>query len=164
MTSFTKKRMPSSKIIGLPLRCKVDHSKENPIPSFWGTCFKDGSVAKLEALEGRLEKNALLGWCGEYNPEDHNFTYVIGILAEENTIAPAGMKEISLPESDFAVATFEGIEPDIFRHAHELAFDELKKAGLEYDPTRGCEIEWYDERFCKDENKKVIDLYIPIKS
>ena len=163
LTAFKTTEIRKCKIIGKSLKCKVTPGKENPIPAFWDKCFSDGTIDVLEKLPNRLHPDALIGWCGDYNPKDHYFTYLIGVFVEFVSDAPEGLIAIDLPISKYAVATIEGQEPDIFAMAHELTFQKIEEKGLEYDPERDSEFEWYDNRFCQDEDKKVIDLYVPVK-
>ncbi len=163
LSGFQTTEIKKCKIIGKSIRCLVVPGEDNPIPAFWTKCFSDGTIATLESEPRRINPDVLLGWCGDYNPEDHYFTYVIGVFIPLDAQTPEGMTAIEIPTSRFAVATIEGVEPDIFIMAHELTFQKIEEQGLEYDPQRGCEIEWYDDRFCESEDKRVIDLYVPIK-
>jgi predicted transcriptional regulator YdeE len=105
----------------------------------------------------------MIGWCGDFNPQDNSFRYLIAIIATTDTEVPGDLTEVHIPASRFAVATIEGKEPDIFTQAHDLTFREMGKAGLEYDQEKGFEMEWYDEPYCLDREMRIIDIYVPIK-
>jgi predicted transcriptional regulator YdeE len=163
LTGFKTEKLPDSKIIGRKINCLLKKGEENPIPAFWSKCFSDGTIAKLEVTPDRLFPDLLLGWCGDFKEEENSFYYLIGVLVKPEAVVPEGMESIDLPGGKYAVGTIEGQEPDIFRNAHQLTEQQMNKEKMAYDPVRRYEIEWYDDRFCRDNDKRVIDLYIPVK-
>ncbi|MBW6515048.1 MAG: effector binding domain-containing protein [Candidatus Cloacimonetes bacterium] len=163
LTAFKVIEIKKCKIIGKSIRCSVRKGQENPIPAFWDKCFSDGTIDGLEKRSDLLYQDVLIGWCGDYNPENHFFTYLIGVFVESSTEVPENLTAIEIATTKYAAATIEGQEPDIYMMAHDLTFKMIEEKGLEYNPDRGFEFEWYDERFCQDDNKRVIDLYVTIK-
>ncbi len=163
LTNFTVKELPDCMIIGKEIRVFFVEGEENPIPAFWGKCFSDGTIASLEKHPDRIFPQVLVGWCGDFNTLEKSFTYIIGVFVKPAAEVPEDMNFVTLPAGKYATGTIEGQEPDIYFHAHDLAIEEVKKAEMEHDPQRGCEMEWYDERFCRDDDKRVIDLLIPIR-
>lgn len=162
LTNFKVKTLSPAKIIGKEIRCIMDFPEGNPIPTFWDKCFQDGTMKQLEEPTGRIYPTAMLGWCGNFNPEDKTFSYIVGILANPDAEVPAGYISITLSETRYGVGTIEGTPPDIYTNVYELTMDEIKKAGLQLNPNHCFNFEWYDERFCQNKEYNIIDLYIPI--
>ncbi len=162
LIDFKVTELIPSKLIGKEIRCKMDHPDGNPIPLFWNKCFEDGIVKSLESHPDRLYTNALIGWCGNYNPNDNMFSYIVGVFVKPNASVPEGMASINMDESRYAVGTIKGTEPEIYMNAHQFTEAEMNKAGLQFKPGLSFEMEWYDERFCQNEEYKIIDLYVPI--
>lgn len=161
--NFSIIELTSCKLIGKEIRCKMGHPEGNPIPAFWGKCFADGTMKKLEEHPDRLYSNAAVGWIGNFNPIDKTFSYVVGVFVKAEADMPEGMFSITMPQTRYAVGSIKGNEPDIYMHAHSFTESEMKKAGLNYNSSCEFEMEWYDERFCESEGYKIIDMYIPIE-
>lgn len=157
MKEFKIVEMPAFKVIGKEIRVKMGMPDGNPIPALWDKCFQDGTIAKLEKLPGRLYPTALLGWMGDFNPQDNTFTYLVGVAAEPSTPVD-GMDVAEMPAMRFAVATVAGPEPELFGKAHELLEAEIATRKLSQNVAVGCEIEWYGEAFMADPVRKEIDL------
>ena len=162
MTEFKVISMPACKVIGKEIRCTMGFPEGNPIPKLWDTCFADGTVKSLEQHPQRLYPNALLGWMGRFNHEENTFSYIVGIAAKPDADVPDEMTGENLPETDFAIATIQGQEPDIYMKAHELLHAEMEAKNLSPNQALGCAMEWYDERFCGDSTIHVIDYYEPV--
>ena len=162
MTAFKVVEMPAFKVFGKELHVKMGMPDGNPIPKFWDKCFQDGTMAKLDALPGRLYPNAYLGWMGRFNMQDNTFSYVVGVAANPD-VTLEGMDVYETPASKYAVATISGTEPDIYGKAHEFLEAEMKARDLSFNEAAGCEIEWYDERFMTDPTQKTIDLLMAVK-
>jgi len=160
LAGFKVMDMPAFKMVGREIRTNMGGPEGNPIPAFWGRCFAEGVVARLEALPGRIHTNALIGWAGRYDPTDGAFSYIVGVLAEPDASVPDDMVGVDVPASAFAVCTIRGPEPDIYMAEHNLMQAQIKAHGLAPNHALGCAIEWYDERF--EGTVHVIDYYEPI--
>ncbi len=55
----------------------------------------------------------LVGWCGNYNPDDNMFSYIVGVLVKPNANVPEGMVNINIDDLRYAVGTIKGTETDI---------------------------------------------------
>lgn len=161
--NFQVKKLTPCKLIGKEIACKMGYPQGNPIPAFWGRCYEDGTMKALETYPDRLYPNASIGWMGNFNFKEKTFSYVVGVFVKPDAEVPEGILSIPMPETRYAVGTIQGTEPDIYMKAHKYTENEMKKAGLEFNMNVGIEMEWYDERFCKDKDEKVIDLYISVK-
>ena len=162
LINFSIKTLINVRIIGKEIRCKAGHPDGNPIPAFWGECFKDGTIENLKAYPDQLYPDVLLGWIGDFNPADNTFSYIIGILTKAVTNTLKNMTVIDIPNTRFGVGAIKGTEPAVYMAAHNLTEAEIKKNNLQIDYSPGYEIEWYGEDFCKNEDYKIIDLYVPI--
>ena len=163
LLDFKTAEMENCKIVGKSMRYTLSPGEENPVPAFWEQCFTDGTIASLELHPHRIHDDVLVGWYGDYNPQDNQVTCIVGIITKFDADIPEGMTAMEIPTSRFAVGTIFGDEPDIYMMAHQLTYAKLVGEKLEYDMSRGYEIEWYDNRFCQDDEYRLIDLYIPIK-
>lgn len=159
---FTVTELNPSKVIGKKIRCQVGHPGGNPIPAFWGKCFEDGTFKSLEEHPERIYAGVSVGWMGNFDPADHTFDYIVGVFVKPDADVPEGMVGIRMPETRYAVGTIKGNEPSIYMNAHSLTENAMKKEGLQFNPSSVVEMEWYDERFCRNEGYKIIDLYIPV--
>ena len=149
------------KVIGKEIRVVMSPQAPNPVPGFWGSCFADGTIAVLRALDGLLYPNALAGWLGDYRPSDQSFVYLVGMVAGPEVVPPAGFTARALPQGRYAVGYVRGTEPDSYAQARDLTFAELVRRHLAPDPQAGFEIEWYDdERFDGAGTTHILDYYV----
>lgn len=162
LTNFAVKTMESVKVIGKEIRVNMSESTENPIPAFWGQCFTDGSVQRMEEHPDRVYPEVMVGWMGDMDQTTHTWVYIVGILAKADAEVPADMVSRTLPETRYAVGTISGTEPDIYMQAHDLTAAEMAKADLQFNDALGCEMEWYED-FCPQADPVVIGMYIPVQ-
>lgn len=163
MESFKVVDMPAFKVVGREWRVKMG-GPVNPIPGYWGQCFSDGTMARLDQQPGRIYPNAYIGWMGRYNMADQTFSYVVGVLAEAGATTPADLNVIDVPAAKFGVVTMTGTEPDIYMQARPNIEAQLKAHALAFDEQVACEMEWYDERFNPEAGPPLtIDYYAAVK-
>jgi hypothetical protein len=77
LTDFALKSILDAKFIGKEIICKMNQPDGNPIPDFWMKCFADDTFKILDNPD-RLFKNAMIGWCGNFNPDNNTFSYMVG--------------------------------------------------------------------------------------
>jgi predicted transcriptional regulator YdeE len=127
---------PRAKVIGRAVRFSPPR---NPVPDLWEGMEKEGVLAQLAALPGRLFPEAAVGWMGEYDPAERSFTYLAGILCESEQEVPEGMRAVEVPECTMAIGTVpEG--PGAGHHANAAAYTERGYAAADLD----FELEWFE--------------------
>lgn len=162
LINFTVKNLVNVKIIGKEIRFKAGNPDGNPIPAFWQQCFEDGTMDTLRMLPNQMHPWVRVGWIGNFNPADKTLSYIAGILTKDTTDTPCEMVSIHIPNVRFAVGTIKGTEPEIFYKAPELTLAEIEKNGLQLDSANAYKIAWCGEDFCKNEEYKILDMYIPV--
>lgn len=162
IVKFSVVELESCKLIGKEIRCMMGHPQGNPIPAFWEKCNEDDTMKSIQKHPDRVYSNACAGWMGRFDPADNTFSYIVGIFVKPDADVPEGLISIHMPKCRCAVATMQGIEPDVYINAHCSTEAEMKKQGLQFNESLGFEMEWYDERFAQNEGYKVIDLYMPV--
>lgn len=161
LVGFAVRTLGPGKVVGKELRTSLNSPEGISIPAFWSQCFQDGTIATLRGLQGRRFPSTLVGWVGRHDPADDSYSYVVGVLASPDAAIPEGMVSYDLPDTQFAVGSVLGTEPDIYAHAHDQTPVEAAKAGLR--PAHSFVMEWYDERFEQPDGRRLIDLYIPVQ-
>ncbi|MCE7986971.1 MAG: AraC family transcriptional regulator [Caldilinea sp. CFX5] len=163
LTNFKIVDLPAFHVVGKEIRCIMGHPSGNPIPALWAQCFKDGTMATLDHLPGRIFTDTYVGWMGQFDPRDNTFSYVVGVATGADAATPETMTAIEMPAARFAVATVTGDEPDIYVQAHDLLDREVKAQQLAFNERMGCCMEWYDERFHpQNPGAFTIDYYEPV--
>jgi predicted transcriptional regulator YdeE len=163
LIDFQVVALPQAEVVGKEIRVVMSPQAPNPIPDFWTTCLKDGTIAMLRELDGLLYPNRLVGWVGDYGLSDGSFVYLVGMVAGPEVKTPAGCTARALPARRYAVGSIKGPAPDIYPQARDLTAAELVKRHLVADAQAGFEMEWYDdERFNGAGAKHILDSYIPL--
>jgi predicted transcriptional regulator YdeE len=166
LETFKVVDLPAMKVIGKELRVLMNDPEGNKIPPFWGECFGDGTIERLDKHPDRLYPKVHVGWMGRFSAQDQRFSYIVGVLARPDVKQGLeGLDVVDLPAAHFAVGTIAGTEPDIYHQAHDLLDKEVKDRKLVYDDGLACAIEWYDDRF-EDDSAGVcrIDYLEPVKA
>lgn len=154
--------LPPARMIGYRLQTTTDNGKNREeIPAFWQHYLEN----KLwENIPGKLHPQVEFGVCTSFS-EDGVFDYIIGYEVAEDTAVPEGLYEYRLPGHEYAVFTTPPTSADrlsgVIHQTWDYAFDEwFPSSG--YEHAEAPEIEWYDERCMKDDNKQM-DIYIPVR-
>lgn len=162
LVNFQINQLQDYRIIGKAIYTMMG-IKENPIPSFWGKCFEDGTFEQLEEMDDYHIDNSYVGWMGDWK-EDGTFTYICGMLMKQNTPVPEGYIYRDVPASTVAIGWIQGLEKDIYPVAHEITQKAMEEKGYRADYGEGWCMELYNcPRFTTPmENGEVIlDYYIP---
>lgn len=87
--------MPELMLIGKEIRGGGVLGDHTPV-DLWERCIADGTLDVLKNLP-RVVSRALMGWSGNYTPEDKTYSYIVGVLAPLGTPVPEGMTFRVLP-------------------------------------------------------------------
>ncbi|MDF0728416.1 AraC family transcriptional regulator [Cytobacillus sp. S13-E01] len=154
---------PSFQIIGYELKTiNIDGQNNKDIPEFWQVYLQK----KLyENIPNPINCKEELGICTEFSPETGKFVYVIGMEVPEGTSAPEGLAYRTFPEMEYVVFSTPESDDSTFSTSIQSTWNYIF---TEWFPESGYEhagvldFELYDER-CHRTDKKVIDIYIPVK-
>ena len=153
------------KIAGFALNTRTkDGENKKAIPKFWTDYLSDGRMEKLHG-ESFLKSNAEYGVCFMENPENGEFTYVIGVEVKEGHEIPAGYHVCTIPKALYAVFSTPPADEKNFSPAIQGTWDFIHSewfpnSGYEFDGN-GVDFELYDER-CMGKTGKICDIYIPV--
>jgi len=163
LKAFRVESIPAAMLIGRRISCQYGHPEGNPIGSFWGQCFGDGTIEKLQAYPAVREPVPAFGWIGNFDDEAKTFDYLISTLTTPDAQPFKGAVAIGLPALGYAIGTIEGTVPDLFMAACGLVNAELEKQGLDRNHTHRFEMEAYDQRFTHDAPTTVIEFWVPLE-
>lgn len=126
------------------------------IPEFWQESHRNGQCAKLEKLAGSL---GMLGVCMEFDLENEEFTYVIGVEKSQGKV-PDDFIEKEIPAATWAIFESVGPMPGAIQEVWSRIFSEwLPSTG--YEHADGPELEVYPMGDATDSNYKC-EVWIPI--
>ena len=128
--------MPDVRIIGKHMVCPEFGVAE--AASLWADCVRDGSIRTLLRLPNLIPRS-LLGWTGDFNPEERQFSYIAGVMTRAGTPVPAGFAHRDLPASLLA----KGVPGS--RFALLEALRRLGYAQTDAPPLWNAELYFYDE-------------------
>jgi AraC family transcriptional regulator len=155
---------PAFDLIGYSLRTRNKDGQNNrDIPAFWQRYMAE---KKGETLYGLAVSTAELGVCDEFDIETGEFSYVIGVEAQEGAEPPEGAVRRHYPEQMYAVFTTPAVPRAEFTAAiqstwHSIYSEWFPHSG--YEQALGAEFEYYDERCWGDRtDHPVMDIYIPV--
>lgn len=118
-------------------------SEENKtsIPDFWTRCRGDGTLQKL--CGAAKDKTYLFGTCyGSTQKDAGSFEYAIGVMCDDDTVAPEGFRIREIPARTWAVFACSGAMPDAAQNAwHRICTEFFPASG--YTPTYEMDIEAY---------------------
>jgi AraC family transcriptional regulator len=154
---------PTFHIIGYELKTKnIDGQNNKDIPEFWQVYLQN----KLyENIPNPLNCKQELGICTDFSTETGEFVYVIGMEVREGTAAPEGLVYKTFPEMEYVVFTTPESDEATFSNSIQSTWNYIftewfPKSGYEHAGI--LDFELYDER-CHGTDRKVIDIYIPVK-
>ncbi len=154
---------PAFDIIGYSIRTTNDGQNHQDIPAFWQRYIAQQQGKTLQPLAA---SNAEYGICDEFDMESGEFSYIIGVEAQEGATPPEGAIRRHYPEQTYAVFTTPAVPHEQFTTAihqtWQTIFSEwFPESG--YEHAAAAEFEYYDERCWSDRtNLPVIDIYIPV--
>lgn len=82
--------MPNVRIIGKEIKCSG--AEKNTYPALlWDKCINDGTLETLSKLPKEIP-NTIIGWSGDFDPEDESYFYIIGVMTPADTPVPTGFQ------------------------------------------------------------------------
>lgn len=164
VTSFTIKRYPAYKVIGLAFKAKM---MDNDIPKQWNLFFKEGKHVLLENLRKEYPIQEPLDYVGlmvGYDPIDETMTYLIGTIMDESTPDQKGYTSVLLPSGLVLNAVVEG-KTESYSQAHDLTIRSINEKVYAL-PDELWSMEVYTQRFMAAMEKKdgsiVLDYRLPV--
>jgi predicted transcriptional regulator YdeE len=128
------------------------------IPRQWQKFFREGILAKIP---NKIGLNIYAVYSDYASDRDGEYSFVIGAMVKEGTVAPAGMVAKALPGGHFAVLTSDQgplpkVVPGVWKKVWKL--EDEKKIQRNYK----ADFEIYDQRSQDPQNAQV-DLYVGMK-
>jgi predicted transcriptional regulator YdeE len=174
LVNYTVQSFPKMMLIGKGVRVRMEVGlNDRTITDLWESMTQDGSLALLLALPARLAQDPdTVGWMGDFQPGDEEYTYLAGVLVKPGTTVLEGFVAREIPECDMAVGWIQETDDaeggDMHANAFELMAIAAKEHGYEFDASHGFfEFEYYSyERFRGPEahgGKIILDYYSPCK-
>jgi AraC family transcriptional regulator len=156
---------PEMKLLGYAVRTSsVDGRNMQEIPAFWQHYLREGLQNNIP-YELKLNPNAELGVCVDFDQESGDFSYLIGFeVGEETELENKELVYHTIPAATYAVFTTEPTKSETFSDVIQGTWQKIFQ---EWFPTSGYqhagtpEFEWYDDR-SSDPKHMVMDIYIPI--
>lgn len=144
------------RVVGMVCRTT---QKNNSIPQLWGAFNQ-----RAGEIPAPLYENVWLGVCYPVDmdsfDENAEFDYMAGCAVSGNPTLPGGMDVHVIPPATYAVFTHKG--PLItLGETYQKIFGPWLEG---YQVAEADQIEWYDERFCHDNENSEFDIYIPVVS
>ena len=156
---------PAVKLAGYEIRTRnIDGVNSKEIPAFWTAYLADGRAGKLHEASF-VKDHAEYGACFAENPENGEFSYVIGVEVEENANIPEAFHTCDLPPATYAVFSTPPCDNHVFSQNIQgtwqyIMNDWFPTSGYEYAP--GCgDFEYYGEKAMGDKDV-VCDIYVPV--
>jgi predicted transcriptional regulator YdeE len=173
LVKFEVINFSGARIIGKSTVVKTDIEIDDPvIETLWKNMRQNNDLDYLLKLSNKItEEHDFVGWSGDFNPGDNQYTYLAGVLFNPNTEVPDGYEYRDIASCEMAVGwllrTTDG-EGDIHVNASEYISKAEKENGYEYDGKNGFfEMEYYsNERFYIPERNGenvTLDFYSPCK-
>lgn len=167
LINFEVKKLPRVKLLGKELRYGMDALMrgDNPLPGFWDKCFAEDAFAPLEAQGAQVYDPSYVGVMTDWDRGDGDFSYIVGMLMREDTLAPEGYYSKLLEPAEIAVGYIQGKDTqDVCGNAHELTEQALKEKGYRCDGMAWSAEVYNCPRFTEADadGNIVLDYYIPL--
>lgn len=157
--------LPAIRLAGYALETRnVDGENNHAIPAFWTACIADGRMERLHKADF-VKNHAEYGACFPENPENNEFSYVIGVEVKDGAQVPSAFHTCELPPATYVVFSTPPCHQAEFSKNIQgtwqyIMNDWFPSSGYEYAP--GCvDFEHYAEN-TMGENDNVCDIYIPV--
>lgn len=171
---FTVRAFPKSRVIGKRVVLKeFPGFEDRTIEDLWERVRQDGSLDFLFELPHKFSQNRdSVGWMGDFHPGDEVYTYLAGVLFEQDVPVPEGYVYRDIAECEIALVWIQETEGseggDLFANASENMHKVMTEHGYQYDGSNGYfEMEYYsEERLHKAKEvgeKSILDFYSPCK-
>jgi AraC family transcriptional regulator len=154
---------PTFQVLGYSIRTTTHNGQNSTdIPRFWDEFIKNNL---RNDIPNPISTNVELGICTDFNLQDGEFTYLIGLEVKSTELVPEGMTYKTFPAGLYAVFTTPPATNDTFSQSIQDTWESIFGSWLPssgYEHSGGAEMELYDERCWGNENK-LMDIYVPIK-
>lgn len=162
--------LPKSLLIGkkvtYPIKKQGKKGKKGnpPLSLLWDACGKDGTFAYLDEQKGSAELDGHWGLYYDINKNnDGNFSYLVGVLMKEGTVAPEGYACREMPESDVAVCWFRyGEDGEIWAKCdpNGITAKFMEEQGYIGNPEAGSPHGWCSELYLPDSHPTANGEYV----
>ncbi|MEG0238628.1 MAG: AraC family transcriptional regulator [Anaerorhabdus sp.] len=132
---------PEIRCIGKKKRISCDNGNNyKAIPEFWAESFRDGTFARLVALDTR-KPSGMFGLCTDYDPIKNEINYVLCVASDAKE---DDLIEVILPKETWAVFDCTGRIPEAIQNGWRYLNEEWV---VQYPFAHAdCpEVEWYSE-------------------
>ncbi|MHB9031699.1 MAG: hypothetical protein ACYC6L_01500 [Anaerolineae bacterium] len=174
LVRFEIRFYPGARVIGKSALVREPAQPgDTTIERLWAELARDGSLAILETLPGRITADTdTAGWMGDWVPGAGSYTYLAGMLFIPGTPVPEGLAMREIQPGEMAAGTLAETDGEEGGELHGAASGIVGRArdaaGYTYDPSRGLfEMEVYTrEHFYRalERGEKVrIDFYSPCR-
>ncbi|WP_058300906.1 AraC family transcriptional regulator [Gorillibacterium timonense] len=156
---------PAFQVLGYALATRsTDGANLKEIPKFWQNYMQNGWGRVLNEATGNYCE---YGICTDMNMATGEFTYIIGVDADDSVQVPEGTVLRSFPAATYAVFTTPKVSREKFSESIQQTWNMIYTEWFphsDYEQTiEGVEFEYYDERCAGDENGLVqMDICIPV--
>ncbi|MEO3946043.1 AraC family transcriptional regulator [Gorillibacterium sp. CAU 1737] len=156
---------PAFHVLGYTMATRnTDGQNMKEIPAFWVKYMTENWGKALNEATGNVNE---YGLCCDFNMETGEFTYLIGVDAEESVAPPEGAVLRSFPVTTFAIFTTPKVPREKFTDSIQATWGQIYGEWFPHSDYEhsgaGFEFEYYDERCLGDENGLVqLDIYIPV--
>lgn len=135
-------KKPELRLVGITTKISYqDHQQARLIPAFWNECQKNGSYAKLIALD-EGEPAGIYAIFQEFNQEEQTQSYTLMVATAKDI--PDGFQEYILPASTWAIFDCYGPQPNAIQHGWRYLQEEwLLQYPFQHAPYP--ELEWYSD-------------------
>jgi predicted transcriptional regulator YdeE len=175
LIDFEIRPFSKARVIGKSTIVELDYegSDDPTIPDLWTEMEDNGSLDILLSLPDRItEALDTVGWMGEYNPDNQEFTYLAGVLVKHDTDVPDGFEYRDIVDCEMAISRIQETDDAEGGNIHGEASSHTSKAktenGYEYDGSKGgFEMEYMSYERCRLPEKRgekvILDFYSPSK-
>lgn len=155
---YKETKLPELTLFGIKKIYKNGREAQQQIAKFWGACFAEGTISKLQAFNNG-DLDGLLGIC---IPEiDGKMSYMIAVtVTRDNCSVFAGFELTTLPSSTYFVFEAQGVVPDavqlkmeeVHNYIHKYHDDQIKETPF---------FEYYQEGDTSSE-QYITELWMPV--
>jgi predicted transcriptional regulator YdeE len=174
LLKFEVINFPNVRLLGKSIIVPLDIGiNDHIIEDLWKIIKENGSLDYLLNMTNKLvEDKDYVGWMGNFNPGDKQYTYIAGVLFDSEIEVPKEYEYRDITNCEMAIGWLQGTSDDESGDIHvdgsSIISGAMKENGYEYDGKNGFfEMEYYSyERFQipeKQGKEVILDFYSPCK-
>lgn len=155
---YKETKLPELTLFGIKKIYKNGREAQQQIAKFWGACFAEGTISKLQAFNNG-DLDGLLGIC---IPEiDGKMSYMIAVtVTRDNCSVFDGFELTTLPSSTYFVFEAQGVVPDAVQLKMEEVHNYIHKYH-DYQIKETPFFEYYQEGDTSSE-QYITELWMPV--